>query len=61
MLEDVRRQSTIYGAKISGSGLGDCIIALGELPEKYECIVDAKILKRIPVSMSMRGVECEKI
>lgn len=26
------QQPTIYGAKISGSGLGDCVIALGSLP-----------------------------
>jgi len=27
----LRAQSTIYGAKISGAGLGDCIIGLGKL------------------------------
>lgn len=28
---NLRAQSTIYGAKISGAGLGDCVIGLGEL------------------------------
>lgn len=31
----MRQNSTIYGAKISGSGLGDCIIGLGTLPKNY--------------------------
>lgn len=31
----LRQHKNIYGAKISGSGLGDCVIGLGELPENY--------------------------
>ena len=26
---------TVYGAKISGSGLGDCIVALGQITKDY--------------------------
>lgn len=48
----LRATDGILGAKISGSGLGDCVVALGEgdpgaLP--YE---------RIPVGVSARGTEC---
>ncbi|MEM1378680.1 MAG: mevalonate kinase [Pseudomonadota bacterium] len=34
------------GAKISGSGLGDCVIALGDLPDGYT-----------PVTVAQRGLE----
>jgi mevalonate kinase len=30
----LREQSGVYGAKISGSGLGDCVIGLGQLPRE---------------------------
>ncbi len=48
----MRASSDIYGAKISGSGLGDCVIGLGidvTLPLNYESI---------PVSISKAGVVC---
>jgi mevalonate kinase len=31
----LRQEPTIYGAKISGSGLGDCVIGLGTLPTNH--------------------------
>ena len=31
LITDLCADPAIYGAKISGSGLGDCVIALGEL------------------------------
>jgi mevalonate kinase len=46
----MRASADIYGAKISGSGLGDCVIALGmdvTLPLDYESI---------PVAISESGV-----
>lgn len=51
----------IMGAKISGSGLGDCIIGLG-----YEGIpvprdLSLQGVEAIPLSMTLRGVECEEI
>ena len=33
MIYDLRSHKEIYGAKISGSGLGDCVIGLGKLNE----------------------------
>jgi mevalonate kinase len=33
-------QPQIYGAKISGSGLGDCVIGLGEVPEQLHINID---------------------
>jgi mevalonate kinase len=61
MIKNLCQQPGIHGAKISGSGLGDCVIALGKLPANYECIVDGKKLQRVPVNMTLRGVQCEKI
>ena len=47
------KQPSIYGAKISGSGLGDCVIAVGELPENSDIDV-------VPVSLSNQGVQHER-
>jgi len=57
MIDHLRQQSGVRGAKISGSGLGDCIIGLGETPTTYT-YTDRQ---RIPVEMSLKGVHCEKI
>ena len=57
MVVDLRKQSTIVGAKISGAGLGDCVIGLGETPAHYTYAN----LQRILVAMSLQGVHCEKI
>lgn len=49
----LRQSKHITGAKISGSGLGDCVIALGSDPDlsiTYE---------QIPVSVSVQGVSIE--
>ncbi|WP_415892123.1 mevalonate kinase [Neptuniibacter sp. PT8_73] len=49
----LRQSEHITGAKISGSGLGDCVIALGSDPDlsiAYE---------QIPVSVSAQGVSIE--
>lgn len=32
IIYNLRQHPDIYGAKISGSGLGDCVVALGKLP-----------------------------
>lgn len=45
----LRCQSSIYGAKISGSGLGDCAIGLGN------CTLTSHF-QQIPVSVSLDGV-----
>lgn len=35
LIDDTTHCEHILGAKISGSGLGDCIVTLGELPKDY--------------------------
>ncbi len=50
MIYSLRQNGSVQGAKISGSGLGDCVIALG-LPSS------ADGLDPIPVQVSPRGVE----
>lgn len=61
IIMDLRKQNNILGAKISGSGMGDCVIALGDLSNEYECKIQDKILQRIPIQIPMQGVMCEKI
>lgn len=56
MVEDLRQQPGMAGAKISGSGMGDCVIGLGETADSYSYAN----LQRIPVSMTLQGVHCEK-
>jgi len=49
---DLKRSKEIYGAKISGSGLGDSVIGLGSLhPE------DRLYEKQIPISVASQGVQ----
>ncbi len=48
----LRRQPGVLGAKISGSGLGDCAIGLG--------IMDEQIEHTIPVAISAKGVAWEE-
>lgn len=57
MVDDLRKQADVRGAKISGAGLGDCVVGLGELPADYTYAG----LQRIPVAISSQGVQCEKI
>lgn len=42
----LRNDPAIFGSKISGSGLGDCVIGIGS----------SKLLANIPVQVSLRGV-----
>lgn len=49
----LRQDKGIYGAKISGAGLGDCVIGIGEMQEN-ECPYT-----RVAVAPSQRGVEIE--
>lgn len=57
MVETLRVSQTIKGAKISGSGLGDCVIGLGEV----DAASLASHLDPIPVAITLQGVQCEKI
>ncbi|OGT63620.1 MAG: hypothetical protein A3E85_01540 [Gammaproteobacteria bacterium RIFCSPHIGHO2_12_FULL_45_12] len=57
----LRKLPGVLGAKISGSGLGDCVIGLGESTETavFDC---AEVgMHAIPVCMTLQGVYCEKI
>lgn len=54
LLSSLRNHPTIFGAKISGSGLGDCIVGIGTLSEKV-------IEQIIPVEISSQGVQHETI
>lgn len=54
----LRGMPEIKGAKISGSGLGDCVIGLGKLPAAYHFSDKVEL---IPVTMTTQGVVCEKI
>jgi mevalonate kinase len=58
IVEKLRHRSNILGAKISGSGLGDCVIALGTINEPLA--FDHPGIQILSTSMASRGVECEK-
>ncbi len=50
---------TIYGAKISGSGLGDCILALGDLPAgtfPQDARQEKKGIKQFSFAIADKGV-----
>jgi mevalonate kinase len=47
-------QDTIYGAKISGSGLGDCVIGLGELPQQIFAQQNGVV--QFPVKIDLQGL-----
>jgi mevalonate kinase len=57
IITHLRTDKNILGAKISGSGLGDCIIGLGNADVIQ--FKDKKI-KMLPLSISQEGVRCEK-
>jgi mevalonate kinase len=61
LVDNLRNQPGILGAKISGSGMGDCVIGLGELPDDYVCTASQQGVELIPVKMTLQGVYCEKI
>jgi len=53
MVTELREQDAILGAKISGSGLGDCVVGLGEAELRN---MQYSEVKAIPVAMTSRGV-----
>jgi mevalonate kinase len=57
ILLTLQQHKNILGAKISGSGLGDCIIALGKANDLNW---ENKTIETLPISMSSQGVICEK-
>ena len=54
----LRTHPEIFGAKISGSGLGDCVIGLGVATSLS---FNNNKIALVPVQMSTQGVRCEKI
>lgn len=48
LVDNLRLDATILGAKISGSGLGDCVVALGSTNREFA--------QRIAVEMDAQGV-----
>lgn len=61
MIQELNEQPNLAGAKISGSGLGDCIVALGSVKENYASRYADKGVRLLPVQMTTKGVFCEKI
>jgi mevalonate kinase len=55
IIKFLQQQPAIFGAKISGSGLGDCVVALGT------ALLAESEMKAIDVNMTSQGVHCEKI
>lgn len=51
----LNQKSKISGAKISGSGLGDCVVGLGKLTDK-EALLLEKQTTLLPVTISEKGV-----
>jgi len=60
IIKQLRQQPALLGAKISGSGLGDCVVALGECSLNQAMLV-APEARQIKVNMTSEGVRCEKI
>lgn len=60
IIEELRAQKNVLGAKISGSGLGDCVVALGTA-ENYHSEFSAKGARQIFVNITTDGVRCEKL
>ena len=58
-LEDLvgglREQPGILGAKISGSGLGDCVVGLGQADAEVETF------EKVPVAIGQEGVRFEQV
>ena len=61
MVYELRKQPNIFGAKISGAGLGDCVIGLGALPASFNFSGEQPGVQNIPIAMTLEGVHCEKI
>lgn len=60
IVEKLQQQPTIFGAKISGSGFGDCVIGLGSsTPLDWSAITPNAVA--IPLKITNEGVQCEKI
>ncbi|WP_417224596.1 mevalonate kinase [Amphritea sp.] len=67
IIYSLRSSPDVLGAKISGSGLGDCVLALGhpaQLPLSYKRSyegADEQYYEQIPVAVSAKGVTVEYV
>jgi mevalonate kinase len=52
IVQALHAEEKIFGAKISGSGLGDCVVGLGEVSPQFR-------YETIPVEVATQGVYCE--
>lgn len=59
IVAELRTGPTILGAKVSGSGLGDSIVALGVMDDRYITRFAAQGVKRIPMTIATQGVRYE--
>ncbi len=62
LVAELNQQSSIYGAKISGSGLGDCVLGLGTMAKNVFPTTPAQQavgVKQIPVKISPKGFKIE--
>ena len=55
------QQNGVIGAKISGSGFGDCVVGLGETTSDINFGSEFANIQTIPVEMTLHGVQSEKI
>lgn len=61
LINELREQPGIQAAKISGSGLGDCVIGLGIALSSYVPTSSAVGASLISAEMTAAGVTCEQI
>ena len=59
MVDNLREQPGMWGAKISGAGWGDCVIGMGVEIPTFSKVADG--VQCIPVAMTLKGVQGEKI
>lgn len=60
IIHQLNQQPSILGAKISGSGLGDCVVALGQVPDAWVQSWGMRDVCLIPIKMSQQGMTCEQ-
>lgn len=56
LLAILRVQAKIYGAKISGSGLGDCVIGLGKTQMNFNVAQCKQGIKQIEIAIDAQGI-----
>ncbi len=64
LVKQLQAIPTVFGAKISGAGFGDCVLAIGELPKRYFPRDDRQArlgVQQIDVHLGTEGVRCETV